>query len=490
MKILIQSICLTLLLTSCATMDTEKSNALKYSVVRLSTTYQQPSFYFPWRWGQSKHKSGQGIVVGKNLVLTLASNVKNATNIELSLNSEPVPAQMKVKAINLNANLALLEGELPPSAKVLKIRKTSEFKRNESLLLYWKTSIGKLMEGSAVLDRVETRSLYNSPQSHMIYHAIRSSHPNTGYGVPIFDKDNQFFGMAIRGGNEYEFSMITCDIISETFDFTKGILKKPTAVCGFAIEPLTQVYYRQKLGLNPKNGGCLVSRVFGQGSGYDQLKKGDVLLSVADNKLDAWGRYDHPKHGQMFFSHLFSEHFIDETLPITIMRDKKKIEINLNLSNIIDDKWLIPQNQFSKKTEFLIRGGFLFIPLTRTYLREWGTGFRNKAPLSLVVAYDKNKDKIKNDKKQDIVILSRVLPHPSNIGLQRQGGRIVSKVNGKPLVSLKQLQKILDDSGQKVIKFSLESGDTPLWLSPKTLKAADTEIQKRYGINQMEYFTK
>jgi len=488
MKILIKVFCL-ILLCSCVELNAGTSNDLKDSVVRISTTYQSPSFYFPWRWNQAKRKSGQGIVVGKNLVLTLASNVKNATNIELSFNSEPVPVQMTVKAINLNADLALLQGKLPSEVKVLKIMQSSNFKRSEQLTLYWKTAIGKLMEGSAVLDRVETRYLYGSAQSHTVYNVIRSSHPKTGYGVSVFDKNNQFFGLAIRGGNEYEFSIITCNTISKTFDLKKGILKKPTAICGFATQSLTQVYYRQKLGLSSKSGGCLISKVFEQGSGHDKLKKGDVLLSIDKYKLDAWGRYDNPKYGQIFFTHLFAEHFIDEKLPITIMRDKKKVNIDLELSTIDDSKWLLPKNPFVKRADYLIRGGFLFIPMTKTYLKEWGYNYRDKAPLGLVFAYEKNSVKIKNDQKQDIVILSRVLPHPSNIGLQKQGG-IINKVNGKPLKSLKQLKEILDNTESEVIKLSLSPGDTPLWLSPKTLKSADLGIQRLYGIKQLEYFSK
>lgn len=463
---------------------------LKYSVVRISTTYQVPSFYYPWRWNPARRKSGQGIVIGKNLVLTLASNVKNATLIEMLMNSEPVPTQLKIKEINLDTNLALLQGKLPEDAVPLKIPGNSKFKRNEPLNLYWKTSIGLLVKGSAVLDRVDARYLAQSEQSHTLYQAIRSSHPNTGFGVPVFDKNDQFFGLSLRGGNEYDFSIITNDIIHRTFDISKGVLNKPTAIAGFATEPLTQFYYRQKLGLTEKSGGCLISKVFGQGSGHTQLKKGDVLLKIGDFQLDAWGRYEHPVFGQLFFSHLFSDHFIDEKLPVTIFRDNKKMELALELSDIDDSKWLIPANPAAKKTEFLMRGGFIFIPMTRTYLYEWGGDFRNKAPLSFVVTFDKNKSAVKNDEIQDLVILSRVMPHPSNVGLQQMGGRIITKVNGKSLKSLKQLKELLDQTDQEVIKLSLSPGDTPLWLSPKTLKNADFDIQRRYGINELEYLKK
>lgn len=466
----------------------EKSSDLKNSIVRLSTTFQTPSFYYPWRWKDQKTKSGQGVVVGKNLVLTLASNVKNALLIEMVLNSDPLPIELKIKAINLNTNLALLEGNLPKDAEPITIPNSSAFQRAKPLKLFWKTSVGMLIEGTALLDRVDAQYLSSSHQSQTLYKASQSSHPNTGYGVAIFDTNEKFFGLAQRGGNEYDFTIISSDIISRTFDIKNGTLNKATAIPGFKTEPLTQLYFREKLGLVNNDNGCLISKVFDQGSGHKELKKGDVLLAIDGSELDAWGRYEHPNYGLIYFDHIFSEYFTDEKIPVTILRDKKKLDLKLTLSDIDDKKWLVPINQCAKKTEYLIRGGLLFLPLTRTYLSEWGGGFINKAPLSIVTTYIENRHKTKTPELQNLIILSKVLPHPSNIGIQRLGGYIISSVNGAPLKNLKQLKTLLDDTNREVIKLTLSPGNIPLWLSPKTLKSADSDIQKQYGINKLEYF--
>jgi len=464
-----------------------KSSELKNSIVRLSTTFQTPSFYYPWRWKDQKTKSGQGVVVGKNLVLTLASNVKNALLIEMVLNSEPLPIELKIKAINLNTNLALLEGNLPKDAQPITLPNSSVFQRAKPLKLFWKTSVGMLIEGTALLDRVDAQYLSSSHQSQTLYKASQSSHPNTGYGVAVFDTNEKFFGLAQRGGNEYDFTIISSDIITRTFDIKNGTLNKETAILGFKTAPLTQLYFREKLGLINNDNGCLISKVFDQGSGHKELKKGDVLLAIDGSDLDAWGRYEHPNYGLIYFDHIFSEYFTDEQIPVTILRGKKKLDLKLTLSGIDDKKWLVPINQYAKKTEYLIKGGLVFLPLTRTYLKEWGVEFINKAPLSIVTTYIENRHKIKTPKLQNLIILSKVLPHPSNIGIQRLGGYIISSVNGAPLKNLKQLKTLLDDTNREVIKLTLSPGNIPLWLSPKTLKSADSDIKKQYGINKLEY---
>jgi hypothetical protein len=82
-----------------------------------------------------------------------------------------------------------------------------------------------------------------------------------------------------------------------------------------------------------------------------------------------------------------------------------------------------------------------------------------------------------------------VLPHPSNIGLQNLGNTVINKVNGKKLKNLRQLKEILDNNDNKIVEFSLEPGDIPLWINSDSLKNADREIQMQYGIYQLEHFT-
>jgi len=483
---------LSAVLASCSTFHVESERLkaeIDNSVVRITATVQMPSYHAPWIWHQPVSRSGQGVVVGKNLVLTLASNVMNAKVIRMTIGTEPTPTPLTIKAINYDSNLALLTGNLPPEAKPLDIPPVSVFKHAAPLRMYWKTGNGTIVEGSAVLDKADTRYNFNSFQTQIMFHAIRSSHPQTGYGVPVFDNDGHFFGLATQGGNEYDFIIIICDTIARSFDLKKGAEVCATGMPGFNVSPLTQTYLRRKLGLANTDGGCLVTKVLQQGAGSKQLKKGDVLLALDGHPLDAWGRYKHPLFGPTFQSHLFSEHFVTEPMKATIVRDKKKIDIDLKLSDIDDSKWIIPVNPSYKPVDYLVRGGFVFLPLTLTYVKEWGGDYMNKAPISLLSALSKARGKLKTPEKREVVVLSRVLSHPTNIGLQEFGDNIVEEVDGKPLKSLAELKEILNDTSRKVVKLTLLPGRIPLWLSPATLKSADKEVKLRYGINQLERLT-
>jgi hypothetical protein len=397
---------------------------------------------------------------------------------------------MKIKAIDLNSNLALLEGVLPKNAKPVTISKISAFNKNDDVKFFWKNDQGTLMGGTAMLERIEARYLSNaSIQPQTVHRAIRSSYPNLSFGVPVFDKNDNFYGLALRGGTEYEFSILTADIINRVFNLKTCTKNTPTAIAGFKTAPLTQVYFRKKLGLTMQDGGCLISKVYEQGSGIDQIKSGDVLIEVDGKKLDPWGKYENSSHEMIYFKHLFANHYITETMPITIIRKKKKLNINLKLASIDDNKWLIPRNLEKKQIPYLIRGGFAFIPMTLSFLQEWGNRFMDNGPLALIESFSQNKYKIKTNECNELIILARVLPHPSNIGLQSLGNTVISKVNGENLKNLTQLKEILDCNKNKIVKFSLAPGDIPLWVNSDSLKNADQDIKMQYGIDKLEHFT-
>ena len=426
-------------------------------------------------------------MVGKNLVLTLASNVLNAKMIEMTLDAEPLPAKLEVVGVELNANLALLRGKLPKGAKPLPLPEKTKFAPGEPVRMYWKTADGLMMTSDAVLDMVETRFNYNSSQGLAMYHAVKASHPGNGWGTPVFNSKGTCLGLSLSGSSDYDFYILTCDTIHKVFDLKNGALKTPTAVPGFSMEPLTQPYLRKALGVSDVEGGALVAKVFEQGAGHKKLKTGDVLLSVCGHKLDAWGRYnDSISDTPLSFERIFSQYYVTDTFPVEIVRDGKRMSIDLDLSSIDYDKWLVPSNPFNKQLPYLVRGGFVFTPLSQSYLEVWGGDFQNKAPLYLLDAWRRNKYKISTPERRDVVVISRVLSHPSNLGLQNVRNMIVSKVNGKALESLSQLKAILDDTSKERVELTLLPGNVPLLLSPKILKAADPAIKRRYGISQLE----
>lgn len=458
--------------------DLRKSIA-KIRVITQDTDY----YYYPWRWSTPKVRNGQGIVVGEDLVLTLASTVLRSRAINLRLDTEPGFTQMEIVHMDLDANLALLKGELPESAEILDLPKKSKFKKGKKVNYFWKTEEGRFMEGSAELDRVDSRKSVGTHQYHLWYEAVNVSKVG-GFGEPVM-MDGEFFGLFSNNGSGAEMSILPVDVINRTFSFPEGEILAPTGALGFQFTPCTQRNLRSLKGLDGMDGGCLIAEVYEQGSGSKTLKAGDVILEIDGQAIDAWGRVEHPIYGLLDFPYILSENSLNSKLKVVVMRDGEKLDFNIDLGLINDYNWVVPRYRNGESAEYFIRGGFIFQSLSLPYLQTWGKDWRTKAPDDILMLLKKTSYQTKSSQRRDIVMLSRVLPHQVNRGFQYLGGRIIQEVNGKPIKSMKHLVEILNDLKQEKITLSFYPDGVPLVLDPKTLKVIDSEIRQIYGIPKL-----
>ena len=93
---------------------------------------------------------------------------------------------------------------------------------------------------------------------------------------------------------------------------------------------------------------------------------------------------------------------------------------------------------------------------------------------------------MKDEELKEIVLISQVLSHPVNMGLQGFGRQVLTSVNDADIISLDQLKSIFDDPKVKSVKLTMRPGQTPLMLDPMQLRSADADIAKWYSISTME----
>ena len=81
-------------------------------VVRVYCTYQDPDYESPWQSVAPRGSSGSGVVIGKDLVLTGAHCVANATFLQVQKPSDPRKVVARLEAISHDCDLALLRIEI------------------------------------------------------------------------------------------------------------------------------------------------------------------------------------------------------------------------------------------------------------------------------------------------------------------------------------------------------------------------------------------
>ncbi len=470
-------------LIACATPLTADSfkDQQKNSILRLTVTFQTASHYYPWRHNAPSSRSGQGLVIGKNKILTLASLVYQSRLIEARLNAEPSPIVLNIIYTDLDRNIAVLEGDLPSEAKVFDIPQTSGFKASQKIQYFWKTDTGRFLEGSATFDQPESYRLRPSFQSQIWYSC---SNPTTGggYGEPVY-YDQKLVGIAAYG-DESRISILPNEVIHKSLKILKDKSQR-TSMMGFITTPCTQKYLRMENNLNPTDGGCYVSKTFEQGCGSKTLQKGDIILKINEHNLDAWGRYSHPKFEKINFTHLIGNYTFAEKIQATLMRDGKQQTVDLNPGIIHDSEWLIPRYRKGEQSKYFITGGFIFQKLSIPYLKAWGSNWEAKAPENILTILNKNRFKLRSEEKQDIVLLSHILAHPTNRAIQYIGRQVITSVNGKPLKGLNELHEIFAKNEEK-LTLTLSPGDVPVIISPKALNKINDTIQQMYHIPNLK----
>jgi hypothetical protein len=120
----------------------------------------------------------------------------------------------------------------------------------------------------------------------------------------------------------------------------------------------------------------------------------------------------------------------------------------------------------------------VFVPLTVNYLQAWGENWDTKSPLELLSPILNQKD-LDPDIKE-LVVLSHILPNYENANY-KVANKIVEKVNGEKVISLKGMVESITKSKEQYINILLTSGRKIILDKENALKA-DKDTLEQYGV--------
>ena len=87
------------------------ANDITPSIVKIYTTYQEPSWIQPWQMSGASDRTGSGCVVAGKLILTNAHVVGDRTFIQVRRAGTPDKFSAEVEAVSHEFDLALLRVE-------------------------------------------------------------------------------------------------------------------------------------------------------------------------------------------------------------------------------------------------------------------------------------------------------------------------------------------------------------------------------------------
>jgi len=451
---------------------------LRKSFCRINNTSQEPNYHTPWLPGQTGGGSGTGWVVSKNWVLTNAHVVSNARFLTLEKENDPRKYIAEVAHIGHDCDLAVLRVKDPSFFTGTKPLPIGDIPELESEVHVYGYPIGgdRLSVTRGVVSRIDFRTYSHSVMdSHLTIQIDAAINPGNS-GGPVM-QEGKVVGVAFQGFSgdvaQNVGYMIPTPVIKHFLkDIEDGHYDRYMDL-SISVFNTQNPAMRKALGLPDDNRGVVISDIASAGVCAGVLKVGDVILSVDGHAVASDGLVD-LEGERVMMAEIAERKFLGDSIGFTVLRSGKTLELNTKFERAFP--FVIQANGYDVQPTYVLFGGLLFQPLNRNLLGAYQ--FQNPR---LDYYFDNFVSKEIYVDHPEIIVLSSILPDPINayLGEFREG--IVDEINGKKILTLKDMSAAFAEKPEfYVIKF-LGAG-RPLILERSAVETARERIKTRYNV--------
>ena len=457
---------------------------LEHSVFRITNFQQRPDWKSPWKMKTTNKGQGSGFLIEDDFILTNAHVVSDSRMLLVNKLSSPNPFLADVVAVAHDSDLALLKVRDPDFYKNLTPLELGGVPDLQSRVRAYGYPVGghELSRTEGVVSRIEFGTyIHPGIDSHLLIQTDSAINPGNS-GGPV-TQSRQAVGVAFQSNlslNDVGYFIPVPLIKRFLVDIKDGIYDGVPEI-GIETSSLINQHHRRYLGLPKNSGGILVERIVPFSSAEGVLQTGDVLTKIEDLQIDAAGMVNYGEQLLAFYIEAENRQ-IGDSLKLQVWR-------NGNFKNLILTLKAPPfgeemRNSYDRRPEYLIFGGLVFIALSRNYIHSPG----NLLP---PLAYEHWYREVErpNTRRQQVVILSHVLPSSVNSGYTNLKNFIISSLNHEPVSSLAHLDQLLMNIPLETVHVVFESKwqSLPLVLNFKESLEQHNSILKSYGIEESSH---
>jgi S1-C subfamily serine protease len=437
--------------------------AWENAIIHIEVTSKLYNYIQPWEREEHQiYKSG--VVVDGHLILTTAEGLADQTVIRLKKQGDGVFSYAKVAWIDYQADVAALttddalNAKLNPTApdfwiglqpaKLADPVPTSGSVR----VLRWRDDSLENRQGE-----IERLAVDNSVLSFVSVPALKidSNIQGAGFGEAVTVGDKLIGLASAQGGDALTAiptSFIAPIVKAEAegkytgigyFDFTWDPVENPLNLDYLKLTGPARGVIIKETGLKPGVTSLVHSR--------------DVLLQIDGFDIDSDGNYHDPQYKKLSLENLSSRgKWAGMTCKFKILRDGKEMDLVYTLPKASYADELVPSQSFDQAPEYVIVGGLIFTPLTGAYLRSWGPAWRQRSPFRLSYY---TSGKVTAERPQR-VILTQILPAPSNIGYEALRNLVIDEINGMKIKTIADIPVALKSPIDGFDVFRFEGGES------------------------------
>jgi hypothetical protein len=451
--------------------------AWENTIIHIEVTSKAYNYIQPWE--RSEHKVFKsGVVVEGQQIITTADGLADQTLIRLKKQGDGLFSLGRVAWIDYQANLAAITTNekdfwtgLQPAKLADPVPITGQIR-----ILRWRDDSLENRQGE-----IERMTVENSTLSFVSVPALKidSSIPGAGYGEAVTVGD-KLIGLACAQGGD----AVTAIPTSFIAPILKAQQAKAYTGLGYfdftwdaAENPLNVDYLK----LPGPARGVIVKETSIKPGIVSLVHPRDVLLQIDGFDIDAEGNYRDPQYKKLCLENLSSRgKWAGMTCQLKIWRDGKEQTIVYQLPKAEYTDEIVPSQLFDQDPEYVLAGGFVFVPLSVSYLRSWGPNWRQQSPFRL---FYYSMDKVTPEHPQRVV-LSQVLPNPANIGYESMRNIVIDEINGLKIRRISDILTALKSpvGGFDVFKFESGGAVERAVLDASDLDRVNQEIMARYHI--------
>jgi len=468
------------------TTQVDQVETMKDSIVCLVSSAYSYNVTEPWKRRGPSDRWVCAAAVGPYQVVATAQSLADHTFVKVLRYGQAEFVTAVPKVVDYESDLCLVEldpGELREPLRPLRF--AQNYDQGREVTFHWLAPDGSLNSGQGYLDRAHVERVRTSYGQRLRY-VIANSSRKMGRGE-LYWLGSTPIGIGCWAGDNREADVIPSETIARFLDAVAGDREyRGFGEVGFEVSELRDPAMRSFLQMPAAlRGGVYVADVYNLGTGAASLLKGDVILDIDGNAIDSYGRYSDPTYGPLSIQHLITRESAGQEVLFTVWRNGEEAKIATKVVNFKPSEMLVPFHEYDQQPEYIIIGGFVFQKLTREYLLEFGQNLAGQAP-SHLYHYDRDLAFKPTDERKSVVVLSHVLPTPTNLGYTDLGELVVREFNGLAIASAADILKACQlnpDSPYHVVEFEM---DAPTVVIPREgLSDVDRFVSENYGIRKL-----
>jgi hypothetical protein len=447
------------------------------AIVQIEVTGKSYNYVQPWERTEAKVFK-TGVVVANHQIITTAEGMNDATLIRLKKQGDGLYSLGTVAWIDYQANLAAVTTDDKDFWIGMQAAKLADPVpiSGDVRILRWRDDSLDNRQGE-----IERLSVENSVLSFVSVPALKidSGITGAGYGEAVTVGDKLIGIAGAQVGDEV--TAVPASFIGPIMKAEQAKTYTGLGYFDFTWDTVENPLDLEYLKLAGPARGVIIKQVGMKPGTTSLVKTNDILLQIDGLDIDTEGNYRDPQYKKLSLENLSSRGvFAGMTRKFKILRDGKPMDITYTLPKADYSDELVQEQWFDKDPEYVIAGGFVFVPLTEAYLRSWGPAWRQHSPFRL---YYYNLDKVKPDHPQRVV-LAQVLPNRANIGYEHFRNLVVDEINGVKIKTIADVPEALKNPVNGFDVFTFEPGESASQavLDASQLDEANKEIMSRYYI--------